>query len=713
MPTTSDGRTPTSEPASKKPSELLRPEVLIELALVLLGVYVVVLTVFGGIDLSRLGIPVSARETNPALFACFVLLGIRTWLNRNPASKETASKARIRPGHWLDGLGTPGLILASCFLFVFFLFHDYGGRLSGDGVINYVYVRSMVIDGDLDLTNEFEQFVPERFQYIAERGSRFGRPPDPSHEPGTALLWAPAFLVTHGAVKVLHWSGSDIPADGYSHPYINAVSVVSVFWSFVAVVIAYRVARRYFEPRLAAVSICALWLSSSLFWYTVNAPTMHHATTAAAVSLFLYLWIKIRESPSTATWIALGLAGGLVLSMQRYNVFYLLAPLITLGGLGLRIVLRKAQRPSRRAMLAAGLVAIAFLLTALPLLLYNFYYSTDGSFFRMGDLGGFTLQHWSNPRIGEFLFSSNHGLFSWNPAMYLAVLGLVLFFRKDRGLAATLLVTLAGGIYLLSSTWDWYAGFAFGSRRLAEAFLIFALGFCAATEFLLRRPKLLVAGALSSLVVWNFLLVRQVHRGEVPEIGTFRFSDAVARGVRTFYDAVGHPAAAPASWLFSRRYGVSPAQFDLSYGHRPYHNLVIDVGGEEDKYFLGQGWSVREKEPDGNSYRWSIGDQSTWLIPLFGPFDYRLRLIGEASRHGEGWSQPISIEVNGRRVVSLTLVEGWQTREVTIPASYWREGLNEVRLVYGWTVKAGSVHGNADPREIACRLARLELEIIK
>jgi hypothetical protein len=353
------------------------------------------------------------------------------------------------------------------------------------------------------------------------------------------------------------------------------------------------------------------------------------------------------------------------------------------------------------------------LLTALPLLLYNFYYSTDHSFFRMGDLGGFTLRYWTSPRIGEFLFSSNHGLFSWNPATYLAVIGLfIFFFRKDRRIAATLLVTLAGGIYLLSSTWDWYAGYSFGSRRLTEAFFIFALGFCAVTESLLRRPKLLLAGTFGALVVGNLLLARQVYRGDVPEIGTFRFADAVASGVRIFYGLVGHPPSSPASWLFAWRYGVSPAQFDLTYGHRPYNNLVIDVGSEEDRYFLGRGWSVREEE-SGESYRWSVGQDSTWLVPLFEPFDYRVRLTGEASRNDDNQSQPVSIEVNGRRAASLSLVEGWQIREVTVPASFWREGVNEIRLVYGWTVHAGTIYGNADSREIACRLTRLELEIIK
>jgi hypothetical protein len=690
-----------------------RLEVLTELLLALLGVHVLILAVFRRYELSDIGLPLSVRDPTPALVLGLLLLGFRAWRNRHRAARRLGWVARLKPGNWFHSLGAPGFILACCFVFVFHLFHHYGGRLGGDGVMNYIYVRSLVIDGDFNLTNEFEEFVPNKFQYIAEEARQLGKPPDPSNEPGPAFFWAPAFIVTHGLVKALNWLGADIPADGYSYPYINAVCLSGFLWGFVAVVIAYRVCRNYFEPRLAAVAVSALWLSSTFYWYTVVEPSMPHATAAAAVSFFLYLWLKVRESPSTWRWIGLALAGGLILSMQRYNVFFFLAPLTTATGGLIKSIRSRGLAISRRRVATLVAVGGAVLLTALPMLLYNFYYSREGSFLRMGDLGGFTLRYWKDPRIGEFLFSSNHGLFSWTPAAYLAVLGLFLFLRKDGRLAATLILTLAGGVYLLSSTWDWYAGYAFGSRRMTEAFLILALGFCAMVEFLMRRPRLLAAGGLSLLVIWNLLLAKEVRRGEVPQMGTFAFSDSASRAADHFYQAVGHPPSFPAPWFFASRYGVSPEQFDPTYGHRPYHNLTINVGSPGDRYFLGQGWSIPEMLPDGRSYRWSVGGQSTWLVPLFGPFDYRLSFTGEPSHHPDGLTQTLAVEVNGHAATRITLSEGWQSVDARIPAAFWSEGLNEIRLVYGWTVEAGSVYRGSDPRQIAYRLERLRLQIIK
>jgi hypothetical protein len=610
-------------------------------------------------------------------------------------------------------LGIPGLIVVACFLFVFFMFHHYGGRLGNDGMMNYIYVRSLVLDGDFDLTNEFEEFVPAKFQHIAEEARQLGKPPDPSNEPGPAFLWAPFFVLTHWIVLLLGRWGLDIPADGYSYPYINAVCVSGLLWGFIAVLIAYAVCRRYYPAHIAACSVTVLWLSSTFYWYTVMEPSMPHATAAAAVSLFLYLWLKVRGSGSIADWIVVALAGGLLLSMQRYSAFLLLAPALTLCGMVLRSFREGRFRVSRRLAWGLAGAGLAFLFTALPVLLYNLHYSREGSFLRMGDLTGFTLRHWNDPRIGEFLFSSNHGLFSWTPVAYLSVLGLFLLMKKDRRLSAVLLLTMVTGLYLLSSTWDWWAGYAFGSRRTTEFFLILALGFCGVVELFLRRPAILAIGAGLVLVGWNFLLAGQVKRGEVPMMGTFAFSDAAARGAERWYRLAGHPASLPASWLFASRYEVSPQQFDLTFGHRPYHNLTVDVGGDQDRFFLGKGWSFPETLPNGESYRWSTEAESSWLIPLFGPFHYNLSLEVEPSRHREGRGQTVSIVVNDRRAGTLRLTEGWQTVAMDVPESFWNEGINEVKFRYAWVVEAGEIYGGEDPRRIALRLSRFGLRIVK
>ncbi|HXV60633.1 MAG TPA: hypothetical protein VEK15_08065 [Vicinamibacteria bacterium] len=694
-------------------ARISRVEALVEVAGAALSLHLLLLAVFRRYGLPWIEFQLSADGVAPVLLVLLALLAYRVWRNRGRSDRSVEIHDWWRPGRWLDGLGFPGLVVIAFFLLVFFLFNGYGGRLGGDGVINFIYVRSLVIDGDLDLTNEFAEFVPAKFQVIAESARALGKSPDPSNEPGPALFWTPAFLAIHWLVLLARSFGSEIPADGYSYPYVNAVCLSGLLWGFVAVVISYLACKRYFAPLLAAVSIGVLWLSSTLLWYTVQEPSMPHATAAAVVSFFLLAWLRVREAPTASRWIMLGVAAGLVLSMQRYGVFFLIAPLATVASAILRRFRVRDRKFPKRWWLGAVFVAVAFLVAASPMLLYNLFYSREGSFLRMGDLGGFTLRYWDSPRIGEFLFSSNHGLFAWTPSALLSVLGLFVLLRKDGRLAAGLFLTLAAGVYLLSSTWDWYAGHAFGSRRLTEAFLIFALGFCGSMELLLRSPRILAALAMTMLVFWNFLLAGQVKRGDIPMMGTFAFSDASERALRRFYELAGHPGSIPANWWFSWKYGTAPSRFDWIYGHREYHNLDVDVGAPEDRYFIGRGWSVPETSSDGATFRWSSGGESTMLFTLFEPFDYRLRVTVEPSSHPDQSRQVVFVSVNGHIAARLGLNEGWQTVGAPVPASFWREGLNEVELRYAWTIRANEVYGVADDRQIAVKLARFELEIVE
>jgi hypothetical protein len=215
------------------------------------------------------------------------------------------------------------------------------------------------------------------------------------------------------------------------------------------------------------------------------------------------------------------------------------------------------------------------------------------------------------------------------------------------------------------------------------------------------------------LAAWNFSLAGQVRRAEVPQMGTFAFSEASSKTVGRWYEKVGHPFAIPANWIFAWRYGVSPDRFDLVWGHRPYHNLAIDIGSDGDRYFVGSGWSLPERTSSGGTFRWSEGEESSWLINLFQPFDYRLRLAGRAARGGEGFPQRIAVWVNGERAGIVTMPEEPTTVEIGVPARFWRYRLNEIVLQYGFTVRADDLYGGSDPRQIAIQLESLELSIEK
>ncbi len=309
------------------------------------------------------------------------------------------------------------------------------------------------------------------------------------------------------------------------------------------------------------------------------------------------------------------------------------------------------------------------------------------------------------------MFSSNHGLVSWTPLAGLGLLGLAficIWWRRERRLAVGFLLSLCAGLVLLAASYDWTGGWSFGSRRLTEAFPLFAFGLCAVAQALLRAPQVLALAAMGSLIVWNLLLAGQMGRGEIPRIGTVSFREIAERAVARAYEVAGHPGAFPASWLFAWRYGVSPERFDRLYGHAPLTELRLSLGTPEAEAYIGRGWSPAE-EADGPPFRWSDGPSSTLLVPMQGGRDYRLRLRGGASRNPAGLPQTIEVRVNGRSAATLSITQEKTEREVLVPAAYWRTGLNEIELVYAWTVEAREVYRTRESRRLAWKAEAFEL----
>jgi hypothetical protein len=174
---------------------------------------------------------------------------------------------------------------------------------------------------------------------------------------------------------------------------------------------------------------------------------------------------------------------------------------------------------------------------------------------------------------------------------------------------------------------------------------------------------------------------------------------------------LGHLPSSPANWLFAWQYDVRPDQFDLIYGDRAYQNLTVNVGAEGDRHFMASGWSIPERMPDGRTFRWSDGAESSLLLHLFFPYRYVLRVVGEPVRLPNPTPQRIAVVVNGRPAGLMTLTAEASASEVTIPKDFWNTGLNEIRFRYAHTARADEVYGGSDPRELAVRLERFELRI--
>jgi hypothetical protein len=214
----------------------------------------------------------------------------------------------------LKGIDRGTIILTIIFLLCFpFFFMPWVHGI--DPVGYYSWIRSMIIDMNLDISNEFNHFGTIQ-RGFSPTGYAYNEYPI-----GSALLWLPFFLLAHFVTRIVGMSGFHVVLDGYGAQYIWAVSLGSVLYAFVGIVLIYRLCRQFFSTASSALAVASVWLSSPLLFYMYCHPIMSHANDFFAYSLFLFVWYKTSLLNINKAAVMRGASAGLCALIRQQTLF--------------------------------------------------------------------------------------------------------------------------------------------------------------------------------------------------------------------------------------------------------------------------------------------------------------------------------------------------------------------------------------------------------
>jgi hypothetical protein len=415
-----------------------------------------------------------------------------------------------------------------------------------DPVGYYVWLRSAVVDHNLDIANEFETLGIYRdydYQNVTlPTGYRYNQ-----WSAGPALLWAPAYAPLHALLTGMQAAGLPVIADGYWLPYTLVAGLATTLYALAGVFLVYFVARRYVGELPAALGAITVWLASPLLFYMYSSPFMSHALDFFANALFLWTWERTRPADRWTGWVGRGAALGLAIVIRVQNVF-----LVVIPGVYLIWQLLRRQAPLRRRLgrlLSHGIAFSAGLLLLVgPLMLfwktvygswiYNTYAITN-------QLDGIRSD-WLQPNLWQLGFSNDHGLFFWSPVLLVGLVGMFLAWRVDRQLGTVLLGAAGIHFYFVSTLTTWNGGGpSFGARMLVDSLPYFAVGMAFAVATLQQRVRLRYLALVCALfVLWNTLLIVQYALGTIPRGGPIDVTQLVIGQLRVIPDNVPRIIAA-------------------------------------------------------------------------------------------------------------------------------------------------------------------------
>lgn len=617
------------------------------------------------------------------LLVGFALVLVNRWLaGRVPPTARTWLHRRYAE------FSRVGVVFLAFFMILLVVFHLSYMRASSDGRNYFVQARSLVLDHDVDLVNEIAAFRAAGNAAIFPIGS--------------ALLWLPFFVLGHMWLGVLNVLGGEHVRNGFSNPYQMAVGLGTFVYGFSGLVLIYKIVREYFTETIAAFSTIALCCGSFIIWYLAVDSSFSHANSLFATTLFFFVWYRGRQERALARWILLGLAAGLMMLVRWQNAIFMLLPAADAIAEYWATWHRRENRHWRALLTRHAAFLTAAFVAFLPQLLY--WRAAFGSWFGLPDeMSG--AQWWGEPLAVDVLFSSNHGLLSWHPLIFLSLLGVPLFLKRDFYFGALLSIGFALQIYANGAVAMWWGGSAFGGRRFASCALLFALGLAALIRWLQQRPSVAVVALVIVLIGGNVFVMMDVYGGTLLSGNGISFEQMI----HSTYKRVGNPFSFPANAVFAWRHRSSLFQYD-QLGLQLFNNVRVDIGGANDDRFLAGGWAQRERAGE-LSFRWAVTSESNLLVPLKSPLTaddlphqqagYRLRFRARPFLFPDSPTQSIEIRVNGQLVSTHNLLPELTEYDVPIPRRLLRRYLNEVSFRYAYALSPAELGLSSDARPLA------------
>lgn len=404
---------------------------------------------------------------------------------------------------------------------------------ASDEVKYFSTLRSIYMDRDLHYENEYGYFIGR--DPVAHAGLLpYKNEPTPTgyrlnDAPiGTAVLWAPFYLVADGVVIAGRALGSSVPRNGYSRPYVWAVCLASLFWGLAGLVLTYRLCRAHVSREAARWAVLAVWFASPLVFYLYITPAMSHASSLFAVALFLWLWHRTRCERSVGQWVILGASAGLMVLVRELNWL----ALVVIGVDELHRLVT-AGRPEGGGVLttlarrSSGYLAFGLAVAVVVAPQFYVYRTLNGAF----GPTPFVVEKFSALPVYtiDVLFSGFHGLFSWHPVTLVGVTGLVVLWLRSPVVALALGGFFVAQVLVVGSYDTWWGGASFGARRFVNCIPVFALGLAALFEWLRLRSGVerYARVTVGLLVLWNFGLAIQYSIGLIPRDAPVQMSRIV------------------------------------------------------------------------------------------------------------------------------------------------------------------------------------------
>ena len=315
---------------------------------------------------------------------------------------------------------------------------------------------------------------------------------------GTSICLLPFFLI---GILISIIAGTDV--NGYTDTFLMLVSVAAIFYYLISIFLITKIAKFFSIPkRISFVGCLVVFFGTNYFHYTIQEPSMSHCYSFFAISLFLYLFVRLLENISLLNLLLLSMSLSLIILIRPVNIVIILfTPFFFENIKEYFIFLKKII-----SNYLLGLILFILTLLALVSVQFVFYYLQTGDFFILAYEG--ETFNFLRPEFFNVLFSYRKGLLLYVPILFGTVV-FVLLMKNFWYKKTIFFITLFVFLYITSSWWCWSYGGGLSIRPIVDILPVFVIISILLINELNARKKKLVLFFTIPFMFFNQLLAYQ------------------------------------------------------------------------------------------------------------------------------------------------------------------------------------------------------------
>ncbi len=460
-------------------------------------------------------------------------------------------------------------IITGILLVTMFLFFGPTDNWAWDPSFYYAQVRSPIIDDDLNFYNDTNT------SGVETAPTATGLQPT-TYPIGPAILWSPFFLAAH----ILVTRFFPAYADGLSAPYIAFVSIGTIFYALLGMLINYKMLRSL-SDKFTSILTCAMCVAATpLFFFIFRQPITAHTTTLLLSALILWVFLMLDEGqlPIQVSGLLFGVFLGLLFINRWSGIFLGVFPMIYY-----LVQIKKRFDKNKLSTLIPILIQIAifiavFAITISPQIIL--WYRLHNRLLIIPQSPRSWITELRDQNIHNIFIHTNRGMLFWAPFMLVGLLGI--FWIKNPRLRLGSILTIVLLLLLLGLREDWFGGGLYGTRYFLEVLPIIALGFVSLWSSIRLRMTL----KNSALVVFSiitigqqFVLMHAVEFGIEPGwINLPAYLEGKPVGLRFQWESLFRLIRNPREWFLPRPY--------VAQDHQTIFVNILDGTRKLSDYFI-------------------------------------------------------------------------------------------------------------------------------